>query len=225
MGRAIRASLEGPLGESVPDVVYSRGVEMGAHPSLARASDSCTDRPVRANSLQRLIGEMMKRLLVVLTTAICWTWWPARAIEEGKPAPPLEAKLLDGAKFALAGQGGKVVVINFWATWCTPCREEMPALEAFYQRHRADGLEILAISMDEPKDEATVREVMRGFTFPAAMVRDASAKGYGRIWRIPLTFVIDRRGILRKDGWYGDPGIDLPLLDKTVLPLLADPSR
>jgi peroxiredoxin len=101
----------------------------------------------------------------------------------------------------------------------------MPALETYYQKHHAEGLQIVAVSMDDPKDESKVREVMRSFTFPAAMARDANIKAYGRIWRIPLTFVIDRRGILRKDGWYGDPGIDLPMLDKTVTPLLAAPSK
>ncbi len=146
-------------------------------------------------------------------------------IAEGKAAPAMDLKFLDGSRFALAEQSGKVVIINFWATWCTPCRAEMPAIETYYQKHHAEGLQIIAVSMDDPKDEPKVREVMKSFTFPAAMARDANIKGYGRIWRIPLTFVIDRRGILRKDGWYGDPGIDLPLLEKTVTPLLNVPVK
>jgi len=147
----------------------------------------------------------------------------ARGPEEGKAAPALQARLLDGNQFALADQGGKVVLVNFWATWCAPCRAEMPALETYYQQHRAEGLELLAISMDEPKDEAKVREVMRAFTFPAALVGDAQIKGYGRVWRLPLTFVIDRHGVLRKDSWYGKPGLDVPLLEATVTPLLRAP--
>jgi cytochrome c biogenesis protein CcmG/thiol:disulfide interchange protein DsbE len=144
----------------------------------------------------------------------------AHATEIGKPAPPIEARLLDGMQFSLASAVGKVVIVNFWATWCVPCRAEMPALEDYYQKHRAEGVQLLAISMDSPGDEAKVREVMRAFSFPAALARDSNFKAYGRIWRIPLTFVIDRRGILRKDGWYGDPGIDVPLLELTVTPLL-----
>ena len=144
----------------------------------------------------------------------------AYALGDGKPAPAFEAKLLDGSTSSLAGSTGKVIVINFWATWCVPCREEMPALEAYYQKHREEGLQLLAISMDEPADDQKVLDFMRAFSFPAAFVRDANTKNYGRIWRIPLTFVIDRQGILRKDGWYGDPKIDLPLLEKVVTPLL-----
>ena len=145
----------------------------------------------------------------------------ARGPEVGKAAPALQATLLDGSQFRNADQTGQVIILNFWATWCAPCRAEMPALDAYYQKHRAEGLKILAISMDEPEDEAKVRQVMATFSFPAAMARNANFKGYGRIWRIPLTFVIDRDGILRKDGWYGDSGIDLPMLEKTVTPLLG----
>ena len=145
----------------------------------------------------------------------------ARSPTEGAPAPGVEAKLLDGSMFGPADYSGKVLVLNFWATWCAPCRAEMPALEAFYAKHHAEGVEMLAISMDDPKDEAKVRDVMRGYTFRSALVRDAKVKGYGRVWRLPLTFVIDRRGILRKDGWYGDPGLDSTSLEKTVGPLLS----
>ena len=161
---------------------------------------------------------VIRLLICILGLQIAAT---AHAIKEGEPAPSLEAKLLDGKPFSLAAASGKVIVVNFWATWCEPCRAEMPALDAYYQKHRAEGLEIVAISMDQPADESKVREVMRAFTFDAGLGRDASFRGYGRIWRLPLTFVIDRKGILRKDGWYGDPGIDAPLLEKIVTPLLS----
>jgi peroxiredoxin len=99
----------------------------------------------------------------------------------------------------------------------------MPALDAYFRRHRDDGLVLLAISMDDPRDEAKVRDFMKAFSFPAALARDADIRGYGRIWRLPLTFVVDRHGILRKDDWYGDPGLDAQLLEKTVTPLLRAP--
>jgi len=147
----------------------------------------------------------------------------AFAATEGQPAPAIQAKLIDGTTFNLADNRGKVVIVNMWATWCAPCREEMPALDAYYRKHRDQGLVLIGLSMDGPKDEAKVRAVTQSFSFPVGMEPDTYLKGYGRIWRLPLTFVIDRQGILRKDQWYGDPGLDAELLERTVTPLLQTP--
>jgi cytochrome c biogenesis protein CcmG, thiol:disulfide interchange protein DsbE len=160
-------------------------------------------------------------MLLLATAAFVAT--AARAADEGAAAPPFEARLFDGQKFSLAAQKGKVVVLNFWATWCAPCRAEMPALDAYYRKHRSEGLEIVAVSVDTAKDEAKAREIMKEFAMPAAFARNASFKGYGRVWRLPLTFVVDRAGVLRKEGWYADPGLDTALLEATVTPLLRTP--
>jgi len=137
-----------------------------------------------------------------------------------KPAPPLDARLLDGKPYSLQAERGKVVIVNFWATWCAPCRAEMPALDAYYRKHRAEGLDVIAVSMDDPGSEEKVRNVMRAFAFPAALGPQSDFKGYQRIWRLPLTFVIARDGTLARKDWYGDPGIDEALLESTVTPLL-----
>ena len=158
-----------------------------------------------------------KLLLAVLFLAMpCFA-----ALDQGKPAPPIEATLVDGSHYSLAAQRGKVVIVNFWATWCAPCRAEMPAIDAFLRKHHDEGLEVLAISMDAPGSEEKIRNVMRPFSFPAALGPGSDFKGYQRIWRLPLTFVIDRDGTLAKKDWYGDPGIDEKLLESTVTPLLA----
>jgi peroxiredoxin len=143
----------------------------------------------------------------------------AASLEVGKPAPSIEATELDGIRFTLADHLGKAI-LNIWATWCPPCREEMPAIESYYRAHHAEGLDMLAISLDDAKDQPQVKEVMRAYSYPAAMSGNAKMKGYGRIWRMPLTFVIDRNGIFRKDGSEGEPKMDLPALDKLVTPLL-----
>jgi peroxiredoxin len=162
---------------------------------------------------------MWKKLLLVAVCALPVS--SLGALDEGKPAPPIEATLVDGTHYSLAEQHGKVVIVNFWATWCAPCRAEMPAIDAYLRKHHGEGLEVLAISMDEPGSEEKIRNVMRAFSFPAAIGPRTEFKGYQRIWRLPLTFVIDRDGTLRKKDWYGDPGIDEALLESTVTPLLA----
>ena len=139
---------------------------------------------------------------------------------EPRAAPPLIATLLDGTRFSLAENTGKVVLINFWATWCGPCRQEMPALDAFYRKHRERGLVMLAISLDEPGEAGAAREVMRGYSFPAALSAQARYSGFGRIWRVPMTFVVDRRGRLRDDLMRDTLLVDETFLEQRVAPLL-----
>ena len=144
----------------------------------------------------------------------------AMALQEGKPAPPFEITTTDGKVFKSSEAKGEVIVVNLWATWCTYCRQEMPALETYYQRHKAEGLRMIAVSMDEASEDAKVKEVMQSYSYPAGVGRLSSIKGFGRIWRMPMTFVIDRNGILRRDGSEGDPKVDLTSLERDVTPLL-----
>ncbi len=149
---------------------------------------------------------------------------PAAAqLQEGMPAPAVRAELLGGGTFDSVKQRGKVIVLNFWATWCKPCREEMPALDAFYRAHRAEGLELIAINIEGPGDLAKVRGALKNFSFPAAFASDSQTAGYGRLSRVPVTFVIDRRGVLRFDGFKFAKLLDLPTLEKIVTPLLHHP--
>jgi len=140
----------------------------------------------------------------------------------GQPAPEVQVKLLDSSKTVqLSTNRGKVTIINFWATWCGPCKAEMPAIQAYYDKHKNEGLEILAISMDETRDLPEVRRMAQKFTFPIALKSESNFKGLGRIWRMPSTFVIDKDGILKKNGHVGEPEVTFAELESLVTPLLS----
>jgi thiol-disulfide isomerase/thioredoxin len=143
------------------------------------------------------------------------------SIAGAQPAPiSIRATLLDGQAFSSDSVKGKVVLINFWATWCAPCRAEMPEIDAYYRHHQAQGLEVLALSMDELADAGKVRDVAKAYTFPVAMMKTAQLTGLGRIWRMPVSAVIDRQGRLVKQDWFIQPKLDAAALDTVIKPLL-----
>ena len=149
----------------------------------------------------------------------------ARASEVGQPAPALVIPLLDGQPFDLAAQRGKVVIVNFWATWCAPCREEMPALDAFYRRHRSEGIEMIGLSVDRERDRDAVRAAMRSFAYPAALVGDARTNDFPRPKLLPITYIVDAAGMLRAKMTPGQIAVTEQSLTATVLPLLPQTTQ
>ena len=167
----------------------------------------------------------LRRPFLLLLRSLCTTRPAAAAtdLEINRPAPAFTATLLDGTRFDLAAHRGEVVILNFWATWCAPCLEELPAFREFQEAHRNDGLSIVAVSMDDPQLRTRVNRLARDFGFPAAVIAETQAAGYGRIWRLPITFVIDRRGVLRIDGGAGSrKAYDRPALERDIGPLLRE---
>jgi cytochrome c biogenesis protein CcmG, thiol:disulfide interchange protein DsbE len=131
-------------------------------------------------------------------------------------APPLVLSELNGEIFDLSKLRGKVVLVNYWATWCAPCKKEMPLLNAFYRRYHEQGLEIIGISADRPQDFARMRRMSGTLAYPTSTLDRISQDGFGPPAGFPLTYVIDRDGITR------DKFIDVreELLRDVVLPLL-----
>jgi peroxiredoxin len=113
-----------------------------------------------------------------------------------KAAQDFTVKTLDGTAFRLQEQRGKVVFINFWATWCPPCREEMPAMERLYRAHRDNGLAMVAVSVDANPDVVApfAREYQLTFTI-ALDPRMEVANAYG-VRALPSSFVIDKQGMM-----------------------------
>jgi len=138
----------------------------------------------------------------------------------GDAAPALVVPELDGQAFDLSAQRGKVVVVNFWATWCPPCREEMPALDAFYRRYHGNGLEMIGVSMDRPHDRSDVLKVMQSFSYPAAILDDAKVNDFGSPDVLPVTFVVDRSGVIRAKLTPDQTPVSEKSLTDAVLPLM-----
>ncbi|MFZ0501716.1 MAG: TlpA disulfide reductase family protein [Steroidobacteraceae bacterium] len=138
-----------------------------------------------------------------------------------QPAPQLIVPQLDGHQFDLSKLRGKVVLVNVWATWCSPCRVEMPTLNAFYRRYRSHGLDLLGLSIDEASDAAQVRQVMRQFSYPGALASAARVNGFGDPVAVPITYVIDASGVIRAQlQAEGPSGVSKQALEEAVLPLL-----
>jgi thiol-disulfide isomerase/thioredoxin len=112
----------------------------------------------------------------------------------GKPAPDFELELLDGEQFHLAGHKGKTVVLDFWATWCGPCLQTMPALAQVHRESAADGIQVVAVNLEETPEQ--IRGLLKRLKLqvPVALDRDgAIAARYG-VTSIPQTLIIDRDG-------------------------------
>jgi cytochrome c biogenesis protein CcmG/thiol:disulfide interchange protein DsbE len=165
------------------------------------------------------LASSIAALLGLLASAI--TGGVARAAPAmDAAAPPLVATALDGQTFDLAKLRGKVVLVNFWATWCAPCRKEMPTLDAFYRRYRGQGFEMIGISVDFARDAGKMRKAAAAVAYPTAMASDLAVDGFGPPEGVPVTYVIDAQGVVR------DKFIAVPskLLHDVVVPLLPHSS-
>lgn len=119
--------------------------------------------------------------------------------QEGFLAPDFTLDALDGQQVMLSTLRGKVVLINLWASWCPPCRAEMPAIDKVYQANRSRGLEVLAVDATNQDSEADARAFVQqlGLTFPILLDRGGSVGQRYLLRALPTSFFIDRRGIIR----------------------------
>ncbi len=146
----------------------------------------------------------------------------ANDLRVGAPAPPATLVTLDGERISTPQLRGEVVILAFWATWCEPCHEELALLSAYAARHGEAGLRVLGFSLDIADKLPDVQRVARTLSFPVGLLERSSAPGYGRIWRLPVNFTIDRAGRLVVDGWKEKkPTWTAERLEQIVTPLLA----
>lgn len=123
----------------------------------------------------------------------------ARPPEIGKPAPDYRTTALAGDSVSLQQSRGRVVLLNVWATWCHPCREEIPVLQALHERYASRGLELVGVSVDARGEEDTIREFATDFrmTYPLWLDPDERIQATFFAIGVPATFLIDREGTLR----------------------------
>lgn len=143
----------------------------------------------------------------------------------GANAPPAVLVTFDGKRISTTDLIGHVVILTFWATWCVPCRDELPLLSKYAAQHADVGLRVLGFCLDAPEQLSEARRVAQNLSFPAGLFANSSAPGYGRIWRLPVNFTIDRSGRLIEDGWKEKrPSWTPERLEQVVTPLLASES-
>jgi len=118
---------------------------------------------------------------------------------ESKLAADFTLTNMQGEQVSLSQYRGKVVILNFWATWCPPCREEMPSMERLYQKYKDQGLVILAVSADENGKKAVSQFLQKTpYSFPILLDSDNVAQNAYGVFRFPESFIIDRNGMVIK---------------------------
>jgi len=134
-------------------------------------------------------------------------------------APELSLATMDGKTESLADYRKDIVLVNNWATWCPPCKAEMPTLAAYYKEHREEGFSIIAIEAGEPANVVSQFVQSYNLTFPIWLDPDgASLRAFGN-GNLPNSYVIDRSGTVRY-AWTGE--ISQAMLEKYVTPLLTE---
>jgi peroxiredoxin len=120
----------------------------------------------------------------------------ASAISTG-PAPDFTLKTLDGPNLRLQEQRGRVVMVNFWATWCGPCRQEMPQLNKLYEKYRGSGFVLLGVNVDDDTRNAASVAGKLGVKFPVLLDTDKAVSKRYELATMPSTVIIDRDGKVR----------------------------
>jgi cytochrome c biogenesis protein CcmG/thiol:disulfide interchange protein DsbE len=135
-------------------------------------------------------------------------------------APELTLNDVHGVSHSLADYRGQVVLVNLWATWCPPCKEEMPALQSFYSKHKDQGFMVVAVNDGDPTKDVLQFVQDYKLTFPVWLdpTYIATERAFKSL-NLPTSFVIDRNGVVQLQ-WVG--GISRKMLDKAVAPLITE---
>lgn len=140
-------------------------------------------------------------------------------MEVNYPAPELALQNVNGAAESLIDYRDKVVLVNNWATWCPPCKAEIPTLEAYYKAHTTDGFVIIGVEAGEPQNDVLKFVQDNGMTYPVWIDLNGAALDAFNNENLPSSYVIDRTGTVRL-AWVGE--ISSEMLEKYITPLLME---
>ena len=141
----------------------------------------------------------------------------ARLPKVGEMAPDFQLTLIDGSKVRLADLKGKVVVLNFWATWCAPCRAELPLLDRYYQLRKDAGLRVFAVTTLDSAPIYRLKALFKVMAIPAARKIGGP---YASVTAVPTNYIIDRAGRIR---YAKAAAFQLDDLNRELVPLLQEP--
>lgn len=178
--------------------VLGTGFYLGKHLLMAEAD--VVELPARSvNSIARL-PDSAPIVAISDNAATTSASDPSGKLVFGQPAPDFSLKTADGKTVRLSDFKGHPVLINFWATWCAPCKFEMPALESIYQKYKDKGLVILAVDIKTDNGEAAVRKYQQdmGLSFPVVMDTTGETENNYRVRAYPTSFFIGKDGKLRE---------------------------
>lgn len=156
-------------------------------------------------------GFLVSAMLLTATAA------PA-TVKVGERAPDFELTLIDGSKVRSADVRGQVVILNFWATWCGPCKAELPLLDNYYRLRKDNGLRVFAVATEDSLPAFKLKPLFAAMAIPSAR----RIKGqFAVMGALPTNYIIDRAGIVR----YAKAGaFDLNDLNSLLVPLLREPA-
>jgi len=168
-------------------------------------------------SRYRSIALVALLTLVASNGAQAWSF-STELPEVGKPAPNFQVVTFDGSKVNLADLKGQVILLNFWATWCGPCKRELPLLDAFYRARSQFGLKMYAVATEDSLSPDQLAPVQKVVSFP--MIKRFKGD-YGKIKALPTNIIIDRAGIVR----YAKAAMfELDSINEELVPLLNEPA-
>jgi len=198
-----------------------------AHNKVEKGTRSMEEKGAdeKKGSVGAIIGVIIVIVVLVVALVMFGKKGSYELIVAGKAAPGFELPDLAGEMVPLSRYKGKVVFLNFWATWCEPCEEEMPSMEYLYKELKGKNFEMVAVSIDSKKP-AVIEEFVNkyGLTFPILHDRKHKVKELYKSTGVPETFIIDQHGVVRERvvgprDWSG------PYATKVIRDLLASPPK